>query len=207
MATKDKSQWTIKRILLLMVLALGTFALVGVTIIPGFMVKQQAADQQAAQDKLAKQCGNWKDLDPKEMTPPKFEKHTGPVKKLIKQDIKVGTGDEVKSGDCIRARYIGWVLKDGKVFDGNYDKNVPNPHVGQAEFSLSMVIKGWSEGVPGMKVGGIRRLIIPAELAYGKEGSPPSIPANADLEFVVEVTDINHDAPPIDISSMIQQAQ
>ena len=114
----------------------------------------------------------------------------------------MGTGEVVKAGDCVRARYIGWLVSSGKAFDGNFDKNVPTPHVGLDEFSLSMVIQGWQDGVPGMRVGSQRRLIIPAALGYGKTGSPPTIPANADLEFVVQVDAINHDAPPVDTSSL-----
>jgi FKBP-type peptidyl-prolyl cis-trans isomerase FkpA len=100
------------------------------------------------------------------------------------QELKEGTGGTAKAGDTVEVHYTGW-LKDGKKFDSS---------VGKDPFSFKlgarMVIKGWDEGVAGMKEGGKRKLIIPAELAYGKDGSPPVIPANAELTFEVELLKI-----------------
>ena len=100
-------------------------------------------------------------------------------------DTKVGTGAEVKAGDTITAHYTGAVAATGIVFQSSHDTGQP------ATFSLSQVIQGWQAGVPGMKVGGTRRLLIPAAQAYG--ASPPSgsgIPANADLVFDIELVSI-----------------
>lgn len=107
------------------------------------------------------------------------------VTKLDKKDSKVGTGPAAKAGDTVRVHYTGRLL-DGTKFDSSLDRNEP------FEFTLGQgqVIKGWDEGVLGMKKGGKRRLTIPAEMAYGKMGSPPKIPPDAPLEFDVELIEI-----------------
>ncbi len=116
-------------------------------------------------------------------------------------DMKVGTGDRaVKKGDTISVRYIGWVQSTQVKFDSSYDDNVnqKKPALDPVQFTLvgpdqNGVIKGWVEGVAGMKPGGERRLIIPPALAYGADGSPPLIPANATLIFDIVLVSI--DAP------------
>jgi FKBP-type peptidyl-prolyl cis-trans isomerase len=108
------------------------------------------------------------------------------VTTLEKIDTITGTGDEVKPGDTITAHYTGAVAATGIIFQSSHDSE------GQpVSFSLNGVIKGWTDGVPGMKVGGKRRLLIPADQAYG--ANPPSgsgIPANADLVFDIELVKI-----------------
>lgn len=107
------------------------------------------------------------------------------VDKLQVIDVKEGTGDVVKPGDTVTAHYTGAVAADGTIFQSSKD-------FGQAAtFPLGNVIKGWQDGVPGMKVGGIRRLVIPADQAYG--ATPPQgsgIPANAPLVFDIELQKI-----------------
>ena len=97
-------------------------------------------------------------------------------------DIKVGLGALAKAGDHVKVHYTGW-LTTGKKFDSSVDARQPYDFtLGQNE-----VIKGWDEGVAGMKVGGKRQLRIPSELAYGEAGHPPQIPPNATLIFDVQL--------------------
>lgn len=97
-------------------------------------------------------------------------------------DIKVGTGAEAKDGSHVKVHYTGW-LTTGKKFDSSVDANQP------FDFTIGKgdVIKGWDEGVTGMKVGGKRQLRIPPNLAYGKDGYPGAIPANATLIFDIQL--------------------
>jgi FKBP-type peptidyl-prolyl cis-trans isomerase len=100
-------------------------------------------------------------------------------------DIKIGLGPLAKAGDHAKVHYTGW-LTTGKKFDSSVDANQPY------EFTLGQgeVIKGWDEGVAGMKVGGKRQLRIPPDLAYGAEGHPPQIPENATLIFDVQLLSV-----------------
>ncbi len=102
------------------------------------------------------------------------------VTELQKIDLQEGTGAEVKPGDDVTVDYTGALAADGTIFQSSLDAGQPVP------LSLNGVITGWSEGIPGMKVGGKRRLIIPAEKAYGEQ-SRPGIPANSALVFDVVV--------------------
>lgn len=104
-------------------------------------------------------------------------------------DTVVGTGAEAKAGNSVSVHYTGWLDNHGEhgaKFDSSVDRGSP--------FSFPLgagrVIKGWDEGVAGMKVGGKRTLMIPAQLAYGVRGAPPAIPPNADLIFDVELLKI-----------------
>jgi len=101
-------------------------------------------------------------------------------------DTVVGTGTAAKTGDHVTVHYTGW-LADGTKFDSSVDKGQP------FEFDLGAgrVIKGWDEGVVGMKVGGKLKLTISPDLGYGAAGYPPVIPANATLTFDVELLKIN----------------
>jgi len=99
-------------------------------------------------------------------------------------DLQVGCGPAAKSGDGVSVEYTGWLQSSGKKFDSSYDRS-GNPF--SFQLGQGQVIKGWDEGLVGMQQGGIRRLIIPAALAYGAAGSPPTIPANAVLIFDVQM--------------------
>ena len=100
-------------------------------------------------------------------------------------DTVEGTGDVVPEGATITAHYTGALCKNGTIFQSSYD-------FGQAAtFPLSGVIAGWTKGVPGMKVGGTRRLIIPSEMAYGSDRAASNIPPNSDLVFDIDLVSIN----------------
>lgn len=104
------------------------------------------------------------------------------IPELKTEEITVGTGEEVQKSDTVTTDYTGAVAATGVVFQSSKDSGQ------QVSFGLNQVIKGWTEAIPGMKVGGTRRLLIPAALAYG--ANPPAgsgIPANADLVFDVTV--------------------
>ena len=101
-------------------------------------------------------------------------------------DIETGTGETPAPGQTLVVHYTGWVSEGGTKFDSSLDRGTP------FEFALGAgrVIAGWDEGLATMKVGGKRRLIIPADLAYGEQGAPPAIPPNAELTFDVELLEI-----------------
>jgi FKBP-type peptidyl-prolyl cis-trans isomerase len=100
-------------------------------------------------------------------------------------DVKEGKGDVVPAGGTVKVHYIGWLTdKDATVFDSSVKRNQP------IEFSLNRVIKGWQEGIPGMKPGGVRLLKIPADLAYGDRAVGDLIPAGSTLVFEVELLEV-----------------
>jgi len=102
-------------------------------------------------------------------------------------DLQTGCGAAAQSTSTVNVEYTGWLQSNGKKFDSSYDH-------GGSPFSLQLgqgqVIKGFDEGIVGMKEGGIRRLIIPAALGYGKTGSPPAIPPNAVIIFDVQLISV-----------------
>lgn len=103
------------------------------------------------------------------------------------EEIQVGTGDEAKAGNHVSVHYTGWLQNPdgsaGSKFDSSKDRNDPFAF----PLDAGHVIKGWDEGVQGMKVGGVRKLIIPAALGYGARGAGGVIPPNATLIFEVEL--------------------
>lgn len=101
---------------------------------------------------------------------------------LVIEEVQVGTGAEAKSGQKVVVHYSGW-LTNGKKFDSSLDRGTP------FEFNLGagQVIRGWDQGVAGMKVGGKRKLTIPPTLGYGARGAGAAIPPNATLVFDVEL--------------------
>lgn len=106
------------------------------------------------------------------------------VAELETIDTEVGDGEEVRAGATITAHYTGALCKNGIIFQSSHD-------MGQAiTFGLNQVIDGWKLGVPGMKVGGTRRIVIPAEQAYGEHSPAPNIPANSDLVFDIDLVAI-----------------
>jgi FKBP-type peptidyl-prolyl cis-trans isomerase FkpA len=100
-------------------------------------------------------------------------------------DVQVGTGAEAVPGRAVKVHYTGW-LPNGTKFDSSRDHGEPF----QFTLGAGQVIRGWDEGVKGMKVGGRRKLVLPPELAYGEAGAPPTIPPGATLVFDVEVLEV-----------------
>lgn len=143
-----------------------------------------AQEDKASAAKPAKQA-------PKAKAPkkdkPKVKLPSGPPpKKLEIKDLEQGSGPGAKAGDEVTVQYVGVNYKNGKEFDASWDRGEPFTF----ELGSGMVIGGWEQGVEGMKVGGRRELIIPPELGYGAAGSPPAIPPNETLVFVIDLVAI-----------------
>jgi peptidylprolyl isomerase len=118
---------------------------------------------------------------------PEIPKPSGsPPTKLESEDIVEGKGAKAKEGDKVSVQYVGVAFSTGEEFDASWERGEP------FEFTLGAgeVIPGWDQGVVGMKVGGRRQLTIPAELAYGAQGSPPAIGPNETLVFVIDLKKI-----------------
>jgi FKBP-type peptidyl-prolyl cis-trans isomerase len=123
---------------------------------------------------------------PKLQVDPTAYKVEGVVDKLETTDLKVGDGDEAKTDDSVKVQYKGTIANTGEKFDSTYDTGEPI----DITISAGKVIQGWVDGVPGMKVGGKRRLVIPAEQAYGSQ-AVSGIPANSALVFEIELVSVN----------------
>lgn len=109
---------------------------------------------------------------------------TAKISDLQTQDTVEGTGEVVKAGAKVTVDYTGALAATGVIFESSKDSGQP------VTFGLDQVIKGWTQGIPGMKVGGTRRLLIPASLAYGSQGNS-TIPANSDLVFDVTLRSVS----------------
>lgn len=157
---------------------LGTVLVSGIAVIWQIMQdNQQSTAQQELEDEPKKE-GALQGTALKDFTP------VAQVNKLEIIDLQPGNGEEVVAGATVTAHYTGASAKTGIIFQSSHD-------TGQAPtFALGQVIQGWQEGVPGMKVGGKRRLLIPAAMAYGEAGSPPLIGPNEPLVFDIELTDL-----------------
>ncbi len=121
-------------------------------------------------------------------TKPTVTVPSGPAPtKLVTKDLITGTGKTVAAGQTITVNYVGVLYKSGKEFDSSWKRNQPFT----TTLSASSVIQGWVQGLVGMRVGGRRELIIPPSLGYGAAGSPPTIPPNSTLIFVVDLLSVS----------------
>ena len=107
-------------------------------------------------------------------------------KKLVIKDLKVGDGATAEPGKQVTVNYVGVSKLNGRQFDASWDRGEPFTF----QLGSGGVIQGWDEGVKGMKVGGRRMLVIPPDLAYGPQGSPPTIGPNETLVFVIDLLDV-----------------
>ncbi|MCG3126018.1 MAG: hypothetical protein CHACPFDD_00846 [Phycisphaerae bacterium] len=139
-------------------------------------VRKAVADANAAKEKEVSELVTKIEAE----TKGKVEKHESGLMYVV---LKGGEGDSPAATDTVQVHYTGWLV-DGTKFDSSVDRGQP------AEFPLNRVIKGWTVGVGLMKVGEMRKLIIPPEMGYGQRGAPPRIPANAWLVFDVELLSI-----------------
>lgn len=114
---------------------------------------------------------------------PNYPEPTTMPSGLVIHDLVVGTGKVCPPGATVTVHYRG-TLEDGTEFDSSYKRGDP------ATFPLARLIKGWQEGIPGMQVGGKRKLVCPYPLAYGEAGKPPNIPPRATLTFEIELLDV-----------------
>lgn len=146
-----------------------------------FLVMLQNEDQNAALTQPTADASSAQSEE-KPVDPTAF-KVDGKVNELQITDLKTGDGAEAKAGDTVKVHYKGTLATTGQKFDSSYDYGEP------IELGLDQVIVGWQEGIPGMKVNGKRRLVIPAEKAYGAQ-EQQGIPANSDLVFEVELLGI-----------------
>jgi len=101
------------------------------------------------------------------------------------EDVKTGVGRTAENGEIAIVHYTG-TLESGEKFDSSFDRNQPF----QFTIGAGQVIKGWDQGIPGMKEGGIRKLIIPSHLGYGRQGYPKIIPPNATLHFEIQLLEV-----------------
>lgn len=160
---------------------------VAVPLAAPFINRKQTAENQDAAQKALEELQKQQAEAGAQQAPKEVDenlKQTGDITTMQIIDLVTGTGQEAKLGDNIKVKYKGALAADGTIFDSNSDG---------VEFKLNpgSLIDGWIEGVPGMKVGGKRKLVIPSEKGYGPQGSGDSIPPNADLVFEIELVSIN----------------
>ncbi|MEZ6139942.1 MAG: FKBP-type peptidyl-prolyl cis-trans isomerase [Zavarzinella sp.] len=164
----------------LIVCSLSALGIVGYNLSAG----DKVASLPTAKQEIPEAKENWFKPTSIEM-PFEEKKEEGAVTELKIEDLKVGEGKEAETGKTVVVHYTG-TLTNGKKFDSSLDRKSP--------FSFPLgagrVIKGWDQGVKGMKVGGKRKLTIPPDLAYGKNGVPGAIPPNATLIFEVELLEV-----------------
>lgn len=145
------------------------------------LVQEQEEEEKAEAEKAAKEEAEAEEEAAK--LPQPNVPSGPPPKQLETVDVKTGSGKTAKAGDEVSVYYVGVLYENGEQFDGNWGSGEPFTF----PLGAGAVIKGWDQGVEGMKVGGERELIIPPDLAYGKQGVYPTIPPDATLVFLVKL--------------------
>lgn len=174
-------------------IALGAFAGVLLVVVAVILIAQGGGDDGEETAAVGPECSTESSISTDTSAKPEIPAPDGePPKELECVDVVVGDGATAEEGDQVTVQYVGVNYDDGKQFDASWDNGQPFPF----QLGSGSVIPGWDEGVVGMKVGGRRELIIPPDLAYGAQGSPPSIKPNSTLVFVVDLLDVQ--AAPAD---------
>ena len=175
---------TVKRLIVLTAaLAAGGLAGCGSSAAPGV---QQAPSGGATQASVPKTTST-PTSGPLSQKPTITVPTTPPPTTLQTKDLVTGTGKTAQAGSTITVNYVGVLYQNGKEFDSSWKRNQPFT----TQLATGKVIDGWVKGIAGMKVGGRRELIIPPAQAYGKAGSPPTIPPNSTLIFDVDLLSVS----------------
>jgi len=153
---------------------------IALVLVLGLLGMSQAQESKTDQPKPKNPPKEVPKVDPYKLPDPDAKEWKKQADGLETWDVKVGEGDEIKKSETVNIHYTGWLL-DGTIFDSSRKRDKI------ASFPLDRLIKGWQVGIPGMKPGGVRRLKIPYQLAYGEDGKPPTIPAKAMLIFEIEL--------------------
>jgi peptidylprolyl isomerase len=165
-------------------LILAAFALLAVVLVGVILISRSGGDSGGGEEGSESAA---KEIEERGKPKVSVKKGAKPPTELVSNELVEGSGEEAKRGDEVSVQYVGVDYKSGKEFDSSWSRSEP------FSFTLgkSEVIPGWDQGVEGMKVGGRRELIIPPELGYGKAGSPPAIPPNETLVFVIDLESVN----------------
>jgi FKBP-type peptidyl-prolyl cis-trans isomerase len=135
-------------------------------------------------------CAN-KEPEFSETVPAETLQEEPPGPPIQVNDLKVGTGDPAEEGDTLLVHYTGWLYVDGARSTQFDTTHVPNRPLFEVTIGKTDVLKGFAQSLVGMKLGGLRQVIIPPGLAYGKAGVPPTIPPSSTLEFEIELRGIH----------------
>lgn len=165
------------------VMSVGTLGAFFLPILMNDNAAKEAAELQELQEQYQRQLASSAEpLDGYSADP--FDKAS--ITELKIEELKTGEGTAASSSSNVKVNYFGWT-SDGTIFDSSKKGGEISP----IEFSLDGVIPGWTEGLEGAKPGSVRKLLIPADKAYGQAGSPPSIGPNEPLAFIVEIQAVN----------------
>jgi peptidylprolyl isomerase len=145
-----------------------------------------SAPESEMESAAGKPCVAASEIPPAEGKPEVVVPEGPPPTELVSTDITPGTGAEAVAGKNVTVQYVGVACSTGKQFDASWDGGEPFPF----DLGAGSVIPGWDQGVVGMKVGGRRQLVIPPELAYGENGSPPTIAPDETLIFVIDLLEV-----------------